>query len=180
MKLICGLGNPGEKYENSRHNAGFMFLDSFAIKHEFPNFVEKWNALVSEKGLGDEKIILIKPTTFMNLSGEAVLKFFKFYKLHTSDIFLVYDDVDLRLGELRFRDKGGAGTHNGMKSVISLLGTDEFPRLRLGIESRGVSAPELMDLHAFVLTPFSEEERSVFKNVVEEAVEVLENKLANS
>lgn len=178
MKLIVGLGNPGEQYVKTRHNAGFMFIDRFANTHEFPEFKDKWDSLVTEKGTGDKKWILLKPMTFMNLSGRPVQKFAQFYKIASSDIYLIYDDVDLKLGSVRFRDEGSAGTHNGMKSVIEHLGTTDFPRLRLGIESRGESAPELMNLTDFVLSPFSEEERAVFKNEIGEGIEILEKALA--
>jgi len=173
MKLLCGLGNPGRKYEGTRHNAGFDFVDAYAKKYEFPPFQEKWNALVSENGLGEDRFLLIKPQTFMNLSGEALAKFVNFYKIPLEDVCVVYDDVDLALGTIRFRTEGSAGTHNGMKSVVEFLGTQEFPRLRLGI-----GQSELMDLSAYVLMPFTEKERVSFEGSIVLGIEELEKKLA--
>ncbi|QQR54985.1 aminoacyl-tRNA hydrolase [Candidatus Peregrinibacteria bacterium] len=166
MKVICGLGNPGEKYEKTRHNVGFRALDAFAQKNEFPPFELRGKAWISEKGQGFKKVLLLKPVTFMNLSGEAVQEVLQFYKLEPKNLLVVYDDVDLPLGTLRYREKGSAGTHNGMKSLIQNLATLDFPRLRIGIESRGQSAPEQMPLDAFVLAPFTEEEESVLKNEI--------------
>lgn len=178
MKVICGLGNPGKKYNNTRHNVGFVFIAEFAKKHEFPPFEERGKSLVSEKGNGEDKIILMLPLTFMNLSGEAVREVLDFYKVETKDFYTVYDDVDLPLGKLRFRETGSAGTHNGMKSVIQHLATLDFPRLRIGIESRGEIAPQQMDLHTFVLAPFLPEEKPILKKSIEEGMEILEKALA--
>lgn len=173
MKLICGLGNPGEKYARTRHNAGFLFLDRFAEENDFPKFTLKGKSLLSEKGEGHKKVILIKPQTLMNLSGEAVREAMQFYKIDPADLLVVYDDVDLPLGTIRFREKGSAGTHNGMKSIIENIATLDFPRLRLGVESRGVHAPEQMPLDVFVLSPFLSEEEAIFQKEMEEAEEKL-------
>lgn len=178
MKLFCGLGNPGKQYEQTRHNAGFLFIDAFAKKHDFPVFTEKWKAQISEKNIAGEKVILLKPQTFMNLSGEALIRFVQFYKLNLNDLVLIYDDVDLPLGTLRYKESGSAGTHNGMKSVIHALGAESFPRLRLGVESRGVHMPEQMDLASFVLAPFSNLEKEDFDKMLSEGIELLEKKLA--
>lgn len=174
MKLICGLGNPGTKYEKTRHNAGFRFIDAYAKQFDFPQFTEKGKALVSTKGEGFKKVILVKPQTFMNLSGEAVREVMQFHKIEPKDLLVVYDDVDLPLGSIRYREKGSAGTHNGMKSLIECLATLDFPRLRLGIESRGVTAPEQMPLDVFVLAPFLKEEEPVFQKELEEALSKIE------
>ena len=175
MKLICGLGNPGKKYDNTRHNVGFAVVDLLVDGSEFK---ENWNALVAELEMHGEKTLVIKPLTFMNLSGQAVAKFVNFYKIESQDIIIVYDDIDLPLGELRFRESGGPGTHNGMKSIIHELGTQDFPRLRVGIESRGETAPEQMDLAAFVLAPFSKEEAEIIDKAVDSAVAILKKPLA--
>lgn len=177
MKLICGLGNPGAKYNNTRHNVGFMVLEMLAARMGL-TFQEKWNALVAETELNGEKTLLLKPLTFMNLSGQAIAKFAQFYKIEPQNITVVYDDIDLKLGEIRARDKGGPGTHNGMKSIIQELGTENFPRLRIGIESRGETAPEQMDLAAFVLAPFTAEEAPPLMQSVNKALETLKNPLA--
>lgn len=180
MKVICGLGNPGKKYNNTRHNVGFAFIAEFAKKHEFPPFEEKGKSLVSVKGTGEDKILLMLPLTYMNLSGEAVREVLDYYKVEPKDFYTVYDDVDLPLGTLRFREKGSAGTHNGMKSIIQHLATMEFPRLRIGIESRGEIAPAQMDLHDFVLAPFLPEEVEILKKCFEEGMEILEKDLAKA
>lgn len=178
MKLICGLGNPGEKYERTRHNVGFRVLDALARALNFPEFSEKGKYLLSSQGEGAAKILLMKPLTYMNLSGEAVSEVMNFYKIAPADLTVVYDDVDLPLGTLRFREKGSAGTHNGMKSIVEHLATLDFPRLRVGIESRGETAPEQMELDVFVLAPFLPDEESTLKGTIKEAVELLEKSLA--
>lgn len=177
MKLICGLGNPGDKYDRTRHNIGFRILDELA-QQEGVDFSEKWNGQVAEITLNGEKTLLLKPNTFMNLSGQAVVKFANFYKIEPSDIVIVYDDVDLPLGQIRFREKGGPGTHNGMKSIIQELGGQDFPRLRIGIESRGVTAPEQMGLADFVLARFTKEEEESLDAIIDEAIKTLKNPLA--
>ncbi len=178
MKLICALGNPGRQYENTRHNAGFIFMDLLRQHYDFPEFQEKWDGLYSEKGLGDHKWVLFKPMKFMNLSGWPLKQVMDFYKVPLSDVVIVYDDVDLPLGTHRYRDSGSAGTHNGMKSVIEVLGTEEIPRLRLGVESRGELTSSEINSHDFVLGQFTEEEKLRFKEGLAKAMETLENALA--
>ncbi|MFA6024650.1 MAG: aminoacyl-tRNA hydrolase [Candidatus Gracilibacteria bacterium] len=178
MKVLCGLGNPGKKYNGTRHNVGFVFIAEFAKKHEFPPFEERGKALVSTKGTGENKILLMLPLSFMNLSGEAVREVLDFYKVPLKDFYTIYDDVDLPLGTLRFREKGSAGTHNGMKSVIEHLSSMDFPRLRIGIESRGEIAPAQIALHDFVLAPFLPDELPILKKTIEEGIEILEKDLA--
>ncbi|PIQ78172.1 aminoacyl-tRNA hydrolase [Candidatus Peregrinibacteria bacterium CG11_big_fil_rev_8_21_14_0_20_46_8] len=188
MKLIVGLGNPGKKYEGTRHNAGFMCVDMVQRKFELPEFKlhNKAEALAAEGEVMTpaeltskenrtetqrEKILLIKPLTFMNLSGNAVARLKDFYKIAPENILIIYDDIDLPLGTIRMRKEGGPGTHNGMKSIIESLGTENFPRIRIGIESRGVSAPAQQDLHSFVLSPFLPEEIPQLNSAVAEACE---------
>lgn len=178
MKLICGLGNPGAKYEKTRHNVGFRVVDRLAAKLDFPPFESQGNCLLSVKGKGMGRVFLMKPLTFMNLSGEALSAVLNFYKIPLADLTVVYDDVDLPLGTLRFREKGSAGTHNGMKSIVEKLASLDFPRLRVGIESRGVLAPEAMALDAFVLAPFLPEEKELLEKALNDAVELLEKSLA--
>jgi PTH1 family peptidyl-tRNA hydrolase len=182
MKIICGLGNPEKEYDGTRHNVGFRFLDAFAAAHDFPKFGTKGKSLISEKTLEfvpghKEKILLVKPQTFMNLSGEAVQEVLQFYKLPLKDLLVVYDDVDLPLGTVRYREKGSAGTHNGMKSIVETIASIDFPRLRIGIESRGAfegSAPAQMDLTDFVLAPFLKAELPIFEEVVKEVIKEAE------
>lgn len=133
MKMIVGLGNPGSEYAQTRHNVGFMLVDKLASDLKVDVTKKKFNALIGESQIKGEKIILVKPQTYMNLSGEAVGALARWYKISPVDIVVIYDDMDLPLGKLRLRAFGGAGGHNGMKSLISVLGTEKFPRMRIGI-----------------------------------------------
>lgn len=175
MKLIVGLGNPGKEYEDTRHNVGFMCVDFLREHLQFEDFKlqKKFKALVCEGSLNEEKLILAKPQTFMNLSGEAVQSLVNFYHCNPQDLWVIYDDVDLKLGEIRIRQEGSLGTHNGMKSVVSLLGFSNFPRIRIGIESRGESAPGKQDISSFVLHPFSKEEGHLVQESVQKASDAL-------
>src|SRR3989339_967031 len=133
MKLIVGLGNPGEGYERTRHNAGFMALQAFRRRHaeQFDGWKEKFQALVSEGRIGEEKVVLILPQTFMNESGRAVREATNFWKVGAANAVIVLDDFSLPFGTLRLRREGSAGGHNGLKSVIEALSTEDVPRLRL-------------------------------------------------
>ncbi len=175
-KLIIGLGNPGKEYENTRHNVGFMFADELRARLDAAPFQEqkKFGAMISEGVLPNgEKIILAKPLTFMNSSGEAVSKLLNFYKCPVENLLIAYDDVDLPIGSGRFRPSGGPGTHNGMRSIIQSLGSENFPRIRFGIESRGVSAPKQQDITSFVLTPFSKEEKEKLHSAFQKGLDAL-------
>lgn len=174
MKFLIGLGNPGEKYQNTRHNAGFLFLDYLAAQLGGEGFKveKKFKSEICKVG----DLLLVKPQTFMNLSGEALVALVNFYKCPLEDVLVIYDDVDLKLGDFRLRAKGSAGTHNGMKSIIACLGATEFPRLRIGIESRGEHAPAQQDLHSFVLENFREEELLELEKVFGEMMKELELK----
>ncbi|GAW91662.1 aminoacyl-tRNA hydrolase [Calderihabitans maritimus] len=169
MKLIVGLGNPGVEYETTRHNVGFMVVDLLAEEIGAKIKQKKFNALVGEVFLGTEKVVLAKPQTFMNLSGEAVGPLVQAYCLEPSQVVVVYDDLDLEVGQLRIRGKGSAGGHKGMASVIRALGTDEIPRLRIGI-GRPEDTKSVVD---YVLSPFPEGEWSVMREVLPVAVEAL-------
>lgn len=170
MKVICGLGNPGKEYENTRHNVGFLVIDALAKKMEFPPFDSGFKALISAKGTRQNKVLLVKPQTFMNLSGDSIREILSFYKVAPKDLLVIYDDVDLPLGTIRYREKGSAGTHNGMKSIVQALATLDFPRLRVGIESRGQIAPLKMDLHDFVLAPFFADEKPILNKAIDEVI----------
>lgn len=147
MKLVFGLGNPGDKYAKTRHNAGFLALDALAeLMGALPEKKQR-GALVRQAQCGTEKVLLIKPQTFMNNSGECVIDFAAYYKVAITDIVVLYDDIDLPAGAIRIRAKGGAGTHNGMRSILSHLGEGGFPRVRLGVGA----PPEKWDLVDFVL-----------------------------
>ncbi|MBD3270811.1 aminoacyl-tRNA hydrolase [Candidatus Peregrinibacteria bacterium] len=179
MKIIIGLGNPGAEYSNTRHNIGFNIIDNFAKKKQLEFVFKPWfNSEIAEYIHNQEKIILCKPSTFMNNSGEAVLKLKQFFKIENQDILVIYDDIDLKLGKIKIYQKGGAGTHNGMKSIISKIGS-EFPRLRCGIESRGVSSPEQQATSSFVLSNFTPDETEIALNLINKATKALESILKN-
>ena len=133
MKLIVGLGNPGEKYQQTYHNLGFLVLDNFAQEQKTTITTKKHEALIGEANIADQKIILMKPQTFMNLSGQAIAKAKKFYKIALEDILVIHDDLDLEPGVVRYRRQGSSAGHNGLKSIIESLGTKEFSRIKIGI-----------------------------------------------
>ena len=135
MKLIVGLGNPEKKYDLTRHNAGFMVMDEIANLCDVKINQKKFKSLIALTTIKGEKVLLMKPQTYMNLSGEAVQAAASYYQIDNSDICVIYDDVDTICGKLRLREKGSAGGHNGIKSIIQLLGTNEIPRIRVGIDS---------------------------------------------
>lgn len=183
MKVIVGLGNPGRKYLFTRHNAGFLALDYFCeqVGKSGQNvdwkLETKFNAEVCKLTFGDGDILLVKPHTFMNRSGEAISKIVNFYKIDKEfELLLIYDDIDLPLGKIRFREKGSAGTHNGMKSTIQMLGTENLKRFRIGVESRGETAPQKQETSTFVLSEFLEVEAPVLIASLEEVYKgILEN-----
>lgn len=179
MKIIVGLGNIGEKYLKTRHNCGFLVLDELVKHLEEEGLKVDWKEDVKLKAITakfkykNETLLLAKPTTLMNLSGEAVSRILSFYKESLENLIVIYDDIDLPLGKIRIREKGSAGTHNGMKSVIQELGTEDFKRIRIGIESRGELAPKEQDLHSYVLNNFNKEEYPLISKAIKEAVSEL-------
>ena len=165
MYLIAGLGNPGKQYENTRHNAGFMALDALADQLGTSIEEKKHKALCGKGMIGGEKVILLKPQTFMNLSGESIRAAADFYKVDPDHIMVIYDDISLEPGQLRIRKKGSAGGHNGIKSIIAHLGTQEFPRIKVGVGAK----PDRMDLADYVLGHFSQIESRVMDDAAKEA-----------
>lgn len=151
MYLIVGLGNPGSKYAHSRHNVGFDVVEVLSQRHDIPIKKSKCKATIGEGFIAGEKVVLARPETFMNLSGESVSPLMQFYKVEPSHLLVIYDDIDLAEGRLRLREKGSAGTHNGMRNIIYQLGRDDFPRLRVGIGR----PPEYMDLADYVLSGYN-------------------------
>lgn len=136
MRLIVGLGNPGDKYRNNRHNIGFLAIDEIARRHGFPPFREKFQGLVSEGAIGGERVLLLKPQTFMNSSGDSVQKVLTFYKLALPDVSVIYDEIDLAPGKVRIKVGGGNGGHNGIRSIDPQIGK-EYRRVRLGVGHPG-------------------------------------------
>lgn len=159
--IIAGLGNPGRKYENTRHNLGFITVDKIAEDNGISVKKIKFKSLVGEGVIGSDKVILMKPQTFMNNSGEALREIVNFYKIPPENLIVIYDDFDIPIGSIRVRKFGSAGTHNGMRSVIRLLGFDNFPRIRIGIDSTIKN-----DLIDFVTGGFRKEEVPLLEEAV--------------
>ncbi len=170
MKVVVGLGNPGLEYENTRHNSGFIAIDNISKKMQIEVNKKKFNALVGEGNYNGEKLILVKPQTYMNLSGESVKQIVDFYKLNLSDLIVIYDDIDLKLGNIRIKPSGSPGTHNGMRNITSLLGSEEFIRVRIGIGK----PPEYITLMDYVLMKFSKEEKEIIEKTADTVYNALE------
>jgi len=168
MKLLLCLGNPGNKYDKTRHNTGFMFADLLADKLGCSFSVEsKFKAHIAKGVYNDEAIWIVKPQTFMNLSGEALGALKSFYKIDMKDLFLVYDDIALNIGTIRFKSKGSDGGHNGVKSITKHAGTPEFNRLKIGIGPQ----PPYMKSEDYVLQNFSSDEMTTLKETLAKSVE---------
>ncbi len=164
MKLIVGLGNPGRDYEKTRHNTGFMVLDEVAKQLNVDVNTKKFKALIGTTKVKGETVILMKPQTYMNLSGEAVGECVRFYNLPISDVLVLVDDLDLPVGKLRLREKGSSGGQNGLKNINAHLGTQEFKRIRIGI-----GKDPLMLTADYVLSKFRKEEKQAFEEAKEKA-----------
>jgi PTH1 family peptidyl-tRNA hydrolase len=165
--ILAGLGNPGLKLEKTRHNVGFDTIDLIAEHYGIKVNKLKHKALTGEGIIKGERVLLLKPQTYMNLSGESIREAVEWYKIPPENLIIIYDDVDLTLGKIRVRPSGSSGTHNGMKSVIYLLQTDSFPRVRIGIGK----APDGWDLAGYVLSRFPPEERKLVDSAIEAAAE---------
>ena len=165
--LIVGLGNPGRQYKSNRHNIGFMLVDRLAKRLEVAFSRMESKALVTRADYKDNRIILAKPQTYMNLSGQAVSALVRFYKIPFENVMVAYDDVDLPLGAIRIRPKGGSGGHKGMKSIIERLGSEEFPRMRFGIGR----PPGRMEAANYVLRDFSKDESEIVAQIIDRASE---------
>jgi PTH1 family peptidyl-tRNA hydrolase len=168
--LIVGLGNPGREYAFNRHNVGFMAVSRLAVRHHTAFTRRQGKSLVTSLRLDEKQVILAKPQTYMNLSGQAVQSLVKFYDVELAQTLVCYDDIDLPVGALRLRPDGGAGGQNGVKSIIEQLGTQNFPRLRLGIGR----PPGRMDPAAYVLQDFKEPDDAIMEQTVDKAVEAVE------
>ncbi len=176
--LLIGLGNIGKEYEQTRHNAGFLMIDLLAKKYDASEWKEekKFEALVSEMQIDGRSILLVKPTTYMNRSGDAVQKIVSFYKIDpATQLLLCTDDIDIPLGTIRFRASGGAGTHNGLKSIVALFG-ENVPRLRLGIGPKS----DIMDLSDWVLAKMSDKEREMLVQNEEETEKVIQRMIGHA
>lgn len=171
MKLIVGLGNPGTEYEATRHNVGWMVVDAFAKKFRIALDRHEKNAMTGEGRVAGGSVKLARPLTYMNLSGDAVKLLVGAYLDSPEDLLVVYDDIDLPTGKLRIRSEGSAGTHNGMRSIVSSLASERFPRLRFGV--RGAAYEDGRGLRDYVLDGFSSEEQPLVGEAVGRAVDAL-------
>ncbi|MFA5714524.1 MAG: aminoacyl-tRNA hydrolase [Candidatus Paceibacterota bacterium] len=170
MKLIIGLGNYGPEYEKTRHNYGFMVIDELARKHDFPDFKldKEHNALVSI----ENDVILVKPQTYMNNSGKAIKSVASYYKIESKNILVIHDDADVQLGEIKEAESRGSAGHNGVQSIIDELKTNEFKRLRMGINSEDPSFKD-KELEEVVLKNFSKDEEAIVEETIKKAVEMI-------
>ena len=168
MKVIVGLGNPGKKYSDTRHNIGFRVLEEIARRSSIEKEESRFDAIIGHIRIGGEKVLLVKPLTYMNLSGKTVQPLARWFKLNLSDLIIIYDDMDLPPGALRLRAQGGSGGHKGMASIIERLGTQEFARIRIGI---GRPNNEAIN---WVLGRFSPSEQKLMEEVISQAVAAVE------
>lgn len=170
MKLIVGLGNPGREYELTRHNIGFMAIDELSKRWNIPLNEQKFKGLFGAGFVNGEKVILLKPLTYMNVSGESIRPLMDYYKIDVEDFVVMYDDLDIPVGKLRLRMKGSAGGHNGVKSTIAHLGTQEFQRIRMGID-RPKNGMKVVD---YVLGRFTAEEMPEVERAIEKSADACE------
>lgn len=170
MYVIVGLGNPGKEYENTRHNVGFRVVDAIAEHYGIGVTEKKHKALIGKGAIEGRKVILVKPQTYMNLSGESVREVIDYYKVDEADeLIVIFDDISLDVGKLRIRKKGSAGGHNGIKSIIAYLGHDTFQRIKMGVGDK----PKGYDLADYVLGRFSAEDHCLMKESMERAVDAV-------
>lgn len=170
MYYIVGLGNPGIQYENTRHNAGFISIDYLARKYSIDVRKIKFKSLIGQGVISGQKVMLVKPQTYMNNSGEAIREIYRYFDFDHDKLIVIYDDIDIDFGSIRIRKKGSAGTHNGMKSIIYNLEFDDFPRIKISVGKK----PPYMDLANFVLSGFSKNEAKILEQEIMLAAESIE------
>lgn len=175
MKIIVGLGNPEKKYDGTRHNIGFAVLDEVADAYNISMDIKKHKGICGKGIIAGEKVVLVKPQTYMNLSGECVREVMDYYKAAPEDVIIIFDDISLEPGKLRIRKKGSAGGHNGIKSIIAHLNSENFPRIKCGVGDK----PKGYDLADYVLGHFSKEEIPVVQDAIKMAVKALECMLSD-
>lgn len=174
MYVICGLGNPGQEYEGTRHNIGFMAMDLISKKYGIDIRKEKFDSIIGTGRIGKEKVILVKPQTYMNLSGKAVYQVMDYFDVDSENLIVIYDDFDIPLGNIRIRKAGSAGTHNGMRSIVSSLQNRDFPRVRVGIgDDKG-------DLVKFVLGKLGGTEKEKINATLEKVAEAVETMISEN
>lgn len=169
MKMIVGLGNPGKEYENTRHNVGFMVLDNWMNKHNFTFDKNKLNGLYSIIKYNNEDVLVLKPLSFMNLSGTVIRAFMNYYKIDVNDLFVIYDDKDIALGSVKLKKNGSSAGHNGIKNIIENLKTENFKRLKVGLSKNNV------DMVSFVLGKFNNDEMCKLNVVLNETNDILDD-----
>ena len=172
MKLVVGLGNPGREYENTRHNIGFLTIDKFADKLGVAITKSKFNGLYGETLINGEKVLFLKPQSYINLSGEVIRKFVDFYKISISDILIIHDDLDLEVGTYKIKQKGSSGGHNGLKNIELHLGTQEYKRIKIGISNN-----KNIDTKDYVLGKLSNEEEKQLNEVKNDVLDILDDYL---
>ena len=170
MIIITGLGNPGKQYDKTKHNVGFWVIDKLAKEYNIEVTKFKHKALIGEGNIAGKKVLLVKPQTYLNLSGESIREIIKFYKVPLEQFYVIYDDTSLPLSNVRIREKGSAGGHNGIKNIIAHLGTDIFLRIKVGIGEK----PNGWDLADYVLAPFSKDEEPLILSGVDKAYHAVE------
>jgi peptidyl-tRNA hydrolase, PTH1 family len=168
--LIAGLGNPGQGYQHNWHNSGFMVLDILAQRHHITISKRRCHGLIGQGPISGQRCILLKPATYMNLSGQSIQAALSFFKIPAALCLVIYDDVDIPAGQIRIRESGGPGTHNGMRSVIGQLGREDFPRIRIGIGPQ----PEHLDIVDYVLSDIPDEIREPFHQALNRAADAVE------
>ncbi|MDY3052585.1 MAG: aminoacyl-tRNA hydrolase [Ndongobacter sp.] len=173
--VIVGLGNPGSRYDGTRHNVGFKAIDELAQRWGIEVRTLKWKSLIGEGRVGSDQVLLVKPQTYMNESGRAIKDIVDFYKLEMTQLIVICDDIDIPLGTIRIRRKGSAGTHNGMRSVVYQLNNDSFPRIKISVGRR----PAYMDLAAFVLSQFDAKEQKAVGEEIRCAADAAERVIQN-
>lgn len=170
MIVIAGLGNPGSKYSETRHNVGFDVVDRLAQSNDIRVNKLKFKALIGEGFIGTERVLLVKPSTYMNNSGQSIREIMEFYKLPPENLLVVVDDIDIEFATIRLKKKGSAGSHNGLKSIIYQIQADDFPRIKIGIGKK----PPYYDLADFVLSKFSSDERKLIDQAIKKASDAAE------
>ena len=170
MKMIVGLGNPGKEYELTRHNTGFMVIDYYAKLNNISDFKEKFNGLYAKVYKDNEYFVLLKPLSYMNLSGTVIKKFASFYKIKPEDILIIHDDLDLPVGKIKIKYKGSSGGHNGIKNIIENLKTEEFPRFKIGI-----SKSDNITYKDYVLGKFNSEDINKINKILEFSPSIIDD-----
>lgn len=175
MKIIIGLGNPGKEYENTRHNVGFKVIDKLSKDFQIDLCTKKWKGISGIGNIKNEKVVLLKPQTYMNLSGQSVLEVMNFYKVNKEDIIVIHDDLDIEFGNIKLKKKGSSGGQNGVKNIIQLLNTEQFNRVRVGI-GRDRNIP----VANYVLSNFHKEDEILLEIVLKKSVDAIVYAIMNT